>query len=106
MAIASTISTIPSAINEYFSLPLGINDISKKQLLIYPNPTTDHITIILPDQSPFTEVIITNAFGQEISRGRYSNTNNLKLDIDGASGLFFVRVVAGGMSGVYKIVKM
>ena len=53
-----------------------------------------------------TEVNITNAFGQVVSRARYSNTSKLELEIKGESGLYFVRVVAGEKSGVYKVVKM
>ena len=73
---------------------------------IFPNPTSGRITINLFQQSIFTNVFITNAFGQEISRATYSNTSRLELDIKGLSGLYFVRVVSGEKSIVYKVVKM
>ena len=88
------------------SIDINENNYVTSAFNIYPNPTTGHLAISLPEQSPFIDVTITNAFGQEISRGRYSNTNNLELDIEGASGLYFVRVVAEEKSGVYRVVKM
>ena len=84
-----------------------VNEIKAKlKYNLSPNPTTDYFTIDLPDRSPVTEVAITNAFGQEVSRARYSNTSKLELEIKSESGLYFVKVVAGEKSGVYKVVKM
>ena len=79
---------------------------NKYEFNISPNPTTGHLIISLPEQSPYTEVTITNAFGQEVSRSRYSNTLKLELEIKGENGLYFVRVVAGEKRGGYKVVKM
>lgn len=86
----------------------GIEEEAKDnfQISIYPNPSTGIFSINLYQQSPVSEVIITNVFGQEVSRVRYSNTSQLKLDIEGESGLYFVKVVAGEKSVVYKVVKM
>ena len=83
-------------------VPVG----NKSNFNIFPNPSTGHLTINLPEQSPYTEVTITNAFGQELSRARYINTSKLNLEIHGESGLYFVRVVAGEKIGVYKVMKM
>ena len=41
---------------------------------------------------PCTDETITIAFGQEMSRMRYSNTSKLEMEIEGESGLYFVRV--------------
>ena len=83
-----------------------VSETNNELIKISPNPTNGNITISLPKQSPFTDVTITNAFGQEVSRARYSNTSMLELDIKGTSGLYFVRVVAGDRSWIYKVVKM
>ena len=84
----------------------SINSTSSAGIFVFPNPIHDQLTINLPEQSLLTVVTITNAFGQEVSRTRYSNTSKLELEIQGENGLYFVRVVAGEKSGVYKIVKM
>ena len=73
---------------------------------IYPNPTTGHCSIELPYKSSIAEVIIINTFGQEMSRTRYSNTSKLELEINSGNGLYFVRVLVGDKSGVYKVLKM
>ena len=83
-----------------------VSETNKELINIYPNPTTSHLHFSLSEQSPMVEVTITNTFGQEVSRTKYSNTSKLELDINGESGLYFVRVVAGKKSLAYKVVKM
>ena len=73
---------------------------------IFPNPTTGHLTISLPEGSLDTDVTITNTFGQEVSKASYSNASKLELEIKGASGLYFVRIMTGQKYGVYKVVKL
>ena len=73
---------------------------------IYPNPSTGNFSINLYKQSPVSEVTITNAFGQEVSGARYSNQSRLEFELMGENGLYFVRVVAGEKSMIYKVVKM
>ena len=89
-------------------LSIGINENNDVNTAfhIFPNPTTGRFTFSLSDYSPVTEITITSAFGQELSRTRYSNTSKVELEIKGNGDLYFVRVVAGDKSGVYKIVKM
>ena len=84
---------------------VGIENINLSKIQMWPNPTTGHLIINLPDRSP-TAVIITNVFGQEVSSAKYINTSKLELEIKGESGLYFVRVVAGDKIGVYKVVKL
>ena len=96
---SDTISIIIAVCTGFQTVPLA-------DLSVYPNPSTSHITISLVEQSPVTEITITNAFGQVVSRARYSNSSKLEFDLMGESGLYFVRVVAGEKSGVYKVVKM
>ena len=85
----------------------SVNEItSHLSATINPNPTTGHLTINLDDRTTNIEIAISNTFGQEVSRTTYSNRSHLELEIKGESGLYFVRVVAGQKSGVYKIVKM
>lgn len=80
--------------------------VDKFEFNIFPNPTTGHITITITDQSPINEITITNTFGQEVCRARYSNTSKLDLEIKGESGLYFVKIVSGVTSRIYKVVKM
>ena len=92
----------------FCDLSIGINEINDvtSAFNIFPNPTTGNLIIDLPDRSLITEVVITNAFGQEVIKAIYYNTSRLELEIGGGSGLYFVRVVAGEKIGVYKVVKM
>ena len=85
---------------------VGIENINLSKIQVWPNPTTGLLTITLPNESPITDVTITNSFGLEVSRTRYSNTSKLEMEIKGGSGLYFVRVVAGERSRVYKVLKM
>ena len=76
------------------------------QFSIYPNPSTGNFSINLFKQSPLTEVTITNAFGQEVSREKFNNASKLNMEIREVSGLYFVKVSTGNKTSVFKVVKL
>ena len=70
-------------------ITLGINDAElSKNLQIFPNPTTNDIFIIKPDNLEISEIRIFNSLGQLL----YKNDWASKIDISGFStGLLFVQ---------------
>ena len=75
---------------------------------IFPNPTAGNINIKFPTQLINEKISVTifNSFGNEISSALYNWSPHLELEINIASGLYFVRVVADDKSRVYKIFKL
>jgi hypothetical protein len=84
----------------------GIDNNKSADIRLFPNPTTGHFKISFPEQLPFTDIIIMNSFGQEVNRVKYTKPFNLEIEIKGESGLYFVRVLVGEKSRVFKVLKM
>lgn len=82
----------------------AIKDISE-EICIYPNPTKDTFVVELPNFNPNipTQVVITNAGGQEIIREMiYSRSSTFRLK---DNGLYYVSVNEGDKQAVMKIIK-
>ena len=90
-----------------FEVCAGItNQSDKTNLTILPNPNTGIFRIDFNELYPFDEIIITNTFGNEISRTKYNGNSHLEIELNAQTGLYFVRIVQGNRIGIYKIVKM
>jgi Secretion system C-terminal sorting domain/Beta-propeller repeat len=62
---------------------------------VYPNPSNGILKIDLGEQFPLVDVEITNMIGQQVNEKHFNNTSFLNLQIDGESGLYFVRITLG-----------
>jgi hypothetical protein len=70
--------------------PLGFNPTIKKEILIYPNPSSGMpINIIAPDK--IKQVLVYNSLGQLIY---FKESDDFKLEIDNLNeqGLFFIKI--------------
>jgi len=84
----------------------SVNEIaSNLTATISPNPNSGHFTISLAEQSACVDITITNTLGQEVCREKYYNTSLIELELQGRSGIYFVSIVDGGRSGVFRVVK-
>ncbi len=94
--------------NEFGNLITDISEtnISKIKTNFYPNPCNDHFTINLNEQVPITEILITNSFGQEVSKEIYKNTTTVIIKLNGETGIYFVRVKTRNRIEVYKVIKL
>jgi hypothetical protein len=76
------------------------------ELSAYPNPTSGRFTINLGSLFSETDVTITNTLGQIISTSNYKNSQNLDIQIDGVSGIYFVTIkMKDGKQQTLKIIK-
>ncbi|MBU0486812.1 MAG: SBBP repeat-containing protein [Bacteroidetes bacterium] len=72
---------------------------------VFPNPTNGIVTIEMGKQFAETEVVITNAIGQEISRKQYNNTAVINLEIVGENGLYLLMVRSGEKIATVSVLK-
>ncbi len=90
-------------------IPLGLFDsIEDEELLVYPNPAKDNITIDLGENKlSFSTVQIININGQVVysNRGNISNKNVIQLD-DLHPGIYFIRLVRADKVTMKKFIKM
>ncbi len=79
---------------------LGVNDEKLLEISVYPNPTTDKIFISGIKNQAFVEIYST--VGRRILRTTLSNDTSVDLNV--ASGIYFLKIVSDGKSAVKKIV--
>lgn len=74
---------------------------------LYPNPSNEKITILLPVAIGLPEYIrLFNGLGQELSRVDVRTNNDLKMDVSGLSaGIYFVELNKSGRLKIIKFVK-
>jgi hypothetical protein len=95
---------------KYFSskpIGYGIRDIYNSETLsIFPNPTSDILSVILIDNSSENLVSVLDITGKEVYRKIF--TNEYKMDIpvsNFAKGLYFIRISNSQKSYCQKFVK-
>lgn len=92
--------------NDFFSTPiLNIEQLSLvPKIKVYPNPTTDHITIELDKQHANTSLFIRNTNGQVVLSKKLDNAQKIKIPIKIQSGVYFLTVNQNERSKTFKIV--
>jgi hypothetical protein len=84
---------------------LSITDFSKTDFLVYPNPTDDLLSVILPNKSDVKTIAIYTILGQKVLEKNVSNqlpTISLK---SLNKGIYFYKIESDGFSKTGKIIK-
>jgi hypothetical protein len=84
---------------------LSVNDFSKNDFVVYPNPTYDSISVTLPNESNVKTIAIYNVLGQKVLERNISipsETISLK-SLD--KGIYFYKIGSNGFSKSGKIIK-
>jgi hypothetical protein len=75
---------------------------------IYPNPTSDHVSIICTENSGTDSYIIVlyDALGQELRQILFLSSNQLTVDLSGySSGVYMLKIVSDAGFFVEKVIK-
>jgi len=97
---------ISSVVDIYDNTNTGINESNKNEgIKIYPNPTTDQLTIALPSNNKKVEVTITDITGKIIYSTTATDTQKLEVNTnDFAEGIYVVQIQAADFIGMKKLV--
>lgn len=71
---------------------VGIEENSLANFSLYPNPTTENITIDLGKLRQDIKVTLTNSLGQVILTQKYSATSFINIDIEAPKGIYFLQI--------------
>ena len=92
-----------------YGLPfnLGVENHTENQIKVYPNPTSDLITIQSKNEF-FTDALVkvTNALGQNVFETKSSNASEITIDLSSQSaGIYFLTMEEKGKKTTQKIIK-
>ena len=93
--------SMPTAVT--VELFLGVNELDKSKLKVYPNPTTDMLFVEYYETIDFIEVY--NLLGQRVGETK-SSANEVQIDLQHlASGTYMLKITSGENSTLIKVVK-
>lgn len=84
----------------------GVYEMETALGAIFPNPAQDFVTLYLPAVSLNFSLTIIDKLGRIVKSESFQNTDQATLNImELVSGLYFLRVTAGGKTEVHKLIK-
>ena len=91
----------------YNNTTVGIENLVTDSPIVslYPNPTNGAIYINFAKQMDIVTINIKNILGQTISTKKFTSTNTALLNIEGASGLYFVEIQTANKTTAMKVQK-
>ncbi|PZO29124.1 MAG: hypothetical protein DCF13_07180 [Flavobacteriaceae bacterium] len=85
------------------STTLGVEDVEKKSIKLYPNPTQSIVNIV--GENTITKLEVVNSLGQQI-KVVLTQSNQTQIDLsEFTKGVYFVKVYTEDNSSTHKIVK-
>jgi hypothetical protein len=88
-----------------FTATAGLSASSVSPFSIYPNPTTDQITIAFTQQNEEVSVTVYSASGQVVSNNSYTNVSKIETPITGEAGIYIIELTMNGETLRSKITK-
>ena len=84
---------------------LSVDDFSKNDFVVYPNPTSDSVSISLPESSNSSTLSIYTVLGQLVIEKNISGQSPTISLKSLNSGIYFYKIVSNGFSKSGKIIK-
>jgi hypothetical protein len=82
---------------------VGIGEYNASAIEVYPNPTSDIVTI--SSEIKFNKVEVLNALGQKVVAYKIPETSNFSLTLPEECGIYLVHIFTQDSLTVRKIVK-
>jgi hypothetical protein len=107
----STISTVDisgyiKGLVKVSSSTAGINDLTKTNISIYPNPTNNIINVNLGEVTSPTNYSLYSIDGKMIGDNNMVNTNSFSIDLtDMAIGIYILKIKSENSINTFKIIK-
>jgi hypothetical protein len=84
---------------------VGIKEFSFAQTIkIFPNPTKRDLNIQFEKAVDQVKVELRNNIGQLVQEQNFTHSQSLNLQINGAAGIYFLKVISGGEALDYRVV--
>ena len=84
----------------------SVTDLTGDDLQLFPNPTNGKVFVNFPKELSEINVKVRNIMGQEIGNYHFKNTNQVNLDLDAESGIYFVQIIEQNtVKADFKVIK-
>lgn len=84
---------------------LSVNDISKDEFNLYPNPTSEKLKI-KNEESKIKSICVYNLLGEKVNIQKFETANQIELDVSSlTNGIYFIQLQEIKNSSVKKFVK-
>jgi len=99
-----------TATSDCYSVIIGVNNLmttSERDIVIYPNPTSDYVTIDLMQEYNSVELEVLDMQGQFIHKNSYTGLQrSIELDLQQYDeGIYFIRITINNQLLVFRIIK-
>lgn len=86
---------------------LSISDnILNNNLILYPNPTNDYLSVKFDENIENTKIEIYNSLGQIVTKSEYINTDFIKVNLPEIKQTYFLKIIQNNSKhNTYKIIK-
>ena len=95
-----------SAISDCYSVTtVGVSSHFFDELRLFPNPTRGNFTLSLGATHPELFVEVSDSYGRVVDEMSYTQRDEIQWKLNGAPGVYFVRIYAGDDFAVIRVVK-
>ncbi|UTW62605.1 T9SS type A sorting domain-containing protein [bacterium SCSIO 12741] len=85
---------------------VGLKSLQRNNdVIIYPNPTHQNLTLELDQVVSELVVTVYNPIGQEVFRKTYRHKKELNLELKGSNGVYWLNLEAEGIHQRFKVIK-
>lgn len=90
---------------EVFSAVLGVNTTNMEEVIIFPNPTTDHITVRFSRPLEKARITVTDQSGNTVEVFEGNDVEQETIHLPYPCGLYFIKIESREVTQVMKVIK-
>lgn len=90
---------------EVFSATLGVNSTDLDDVTIFPNPTTDHITVKFSNPLSWVKILVTDQTGQVVETFEGTDVLQETIHLPYPCGMYFVYISSESINETMKVIK-
>ncbi len=81
-------------------------DLTETNWTVYPNPTSDKVTINFQESLKEITIEVADPLGQIVRKQTFENAEEIELTLGFEPGLYFVRIIVEGKEAILPIIKL
>jgi hypothetical protein len=84
---------------------LTVNKLDESDVMVYPNPAKDAVTLEINNTSGKTNYTVCNVIGKTVVSSSVENQNKININLAGQpAGVYFIKIENNGQRAVKKII--